>query len=547
MNERRTWLRKLVYVALMVVLCVPLSYLSQPATKTSAGGSLASLRKEFKLSQAELGDIDPSSATMKLATMGLGGVAVNLLWERANEYKKKEDWIELGATLEQIVKLQPNFYKVWDFQAHNLSYNISAEFDDYHDRYTYVIKGISFLKEGFEKNENEPRLLHRIGWYIGQKIGRSDEHKQFRHLFKIDWNDLFHAHDDLNPNRTDEARDNWLVSKEYYRQAESLANRLANQGIPLKTSPLLFYSEAPKSQINYAETREIEGRFLLPPDRQATKSAWETARGDWLDYGHRPLPTSFGITVRLEDQENLEDLAADLKQKIETLLPGVREKLHEEKLSKFPPDVREAIRTPKANRTHDQMTLASENEYKTAVAWDEVADQAPADKRIEVKRLANELIRTEGQINAISTQRMTVNYEYWRVRGLAEPEEDTLEARRLTYEAGDLVNKSEIFEAIPVYEKAWKKWRQVIDRFPRIAGESVSADELVEDINRYRNTLAKVGKKFPQPFILQDVIDISEQKITFSPEELAKKEREAREKALHEEQPKEKSNSDGSG
>jgi hypothetical protein len=242
----------------------------------------------------------------------------------------------------------------------------------------------------------------------------------------------------------------------------------------------------------------------------------------------------------LEDQENLEDLAADLKQKIEALLPGVREKLHEEKLSKFPADVREAIRTPKANRTHDQMTLASEHEYKTEVGWDEVADQAAPDKRVEVKRLANELIRTEGQINAISTQRMTVNYEYWRVRGLAEPEEDTLEARRLTYEAGDLVNKSEIFKAIPVYEEAWKKWRQVIDRFPRMAGESVSADELVEDINRYRNTLAKVGKKFPQPFILQDVIDISEQKVTFSPEELAKMEREATLKARESRQRAEK-------
>ena len=178
MSERKTFIRKLIYGALIVLLWIPLSRMSQPATKTNPGGTLASLRKDLKLSQAELGDIDPTSATMKLATMGLGGVAVNLLWDRANEYKKKEDWIALGATLEQIVKLQPNFYKVWDFQAHNLSYNISAEFDDYHDRYTYVIRGINFLKEGVEKNENEPRLLHRIGWYIGQKIGRSDEHKQ---------------------------------------------------------------------------------------------------------------------------------------------------------------------------------------------------------------------------------------------------------------------------------------------------------------------------------------------------------------------------------
>ena len=67
----------------------------------------------------------------------------------------------------------------------------------------------------------------------------------------------------------------------------------------------------------------------------------------------------------------------------------------------------------------------------------------------------------------------------------------------------------------------------MIDRHPRMAGESVSADELVEDINRYRKTLDKFGRKFPQPFILQDVIDIAAQKVVFLPEELAKKDREA--------------------
>ena len=44
--------------------------------------------------------------------------------------------------------LQPNFVSVWVFQGWNLSYNVSVEFDDYHDRYRWVIKGIDFLKRG---------------------------------------------------------------------------------------------------------------------------------------------------------------------------------------------------------------------------------------------------------------------------------------------------------------------------------------------------------------------------------------------------------------
>jgi hypothetical protein len=528
MSERKTLVRKLIYGAVIVVLWVPLARLSQPAAKESSGGWLATLRKKYKLSQAELGDIDPTSATMKLATMGLGGVAVNLLWDRANEYKKKEDWIALGATLEQIVKLQPNFYKVWDFQAHNLSYNVSAEFDDYHDRYTYVIRGINFLKQGFEKNETEPRLLNRIGWYIGQKIGRADEYKQYRRMFKEDWNNLFHAHD--NPDRTPEERDNWLVAREYHRKGEALADTLEKRGIPLRTTPLLFYSEAPKSLINYSETRQLEGRFISDEDRKETKRSWEKAFREWTEYGRRELPTSFGIKIRLEDQESQQDLAARLQKQLEEMLPGVRERLRKEKLAALPPNIREALQTPREQRSPDQIALAGEHEHKATVTWDEVADAAPPDKIVEAKRLANNLMRAEAQINAIITERSKVNYEYLRTRGEAEPEEATLEARRLTYEGGQEMDRANYDKAIPLYEEAWKKWREVIDRHPRMAGESVSADEIVEDINRYKKALSTFGRKFPEPFILQDVIDIAELKVTPTPEDLDRKEREARQK-----------------
>ncbi len=532
MSERKTLVRKLIYGAIMVVLFVPLSLLSQPATKESSGGMLARLRKEKKLSQAELGDIDPSSATMKLATLGLGGVAVNLLWERANEYKKKEDWVALGATLEQIVKLQPHFYKVWDFQAHNLSYNLSAEFDDYHDRYTYVIRGINFLKQGFEKNENEPRLLNRLGWYIGQKIGRSDEHKQYRRLFREDWNNLFHASDD--PDRTLEERDNWLVAREYHRRAEALADTNLSRNIPLKTTPLLFYSEAPKSQINYSETRQLEGKFIVEDEAQETKRAWQTGLAEWLEFGRRPLPTSFGITIRLEDQENLETLAIELTEKLEAMLPGVSERLHDEKLAELPANVREAIRTPYEQRTPDQINLAGQHEHNTTVTWDEVADEAPAEQLVEAQRLANDLMRAVAQVNAISTERGKVNYEYWRTRAEAESEDLTMEARKLTYSAADAMDKGNVEKAIEDYEKAWTKWREVVDRHPRMAGESVSADEIAEEVNRYRKALSFFGRKFPQPFILQDVLDVAEMKVIYTPEQIAGKERAAREKRAKE-------------
>ncbi|HSO48304.1 MAG TPA: hypothetical protein VLQ68_10280 [Rhizobiaceae bacterium] len=174
MSQDLSFWRKVVYIGVIVLLLFPLFWIGQPATRTSAGGVLARLRADNDLSQAELGEIDPAGESMKLATLGLRNVAANLLWEKSFEYKKKEDWEGLSATLNQITKLQPNFITVWEHQAHNLSYNVSVEFDDYRMRYHWVKKGIDFLAEGIRKNRENPRLLHNTGWITGQKIGRAD-------------------------------------------------------------------------------------------------------------------------------------------------------------------------------------------------------------------------------------------------------------------------------------------------------------------------------------------------------------------------------------
>jgi len=222
MSERTSFLRKVIYGCIIAVLLLPLAYLSQPATTESEGGVLARMRAEYKLTPAKLGEIDPASETIKLATLGLRGVAANLLWEKAIEYKKKEDWTGLSATLEQITHLQPNFIAVWRFQAWNLSYNVSVEFDDYRDRYFWVIKGINFLKEGKKYNAEDPRLMWDTGWFIAQKIGRADEHKQYRRLFRED--------DDFNGSLPRSQRDNWLVGRTEFIKAQQLVD---GRGIPI--------------------------------------------------------------------------------------------------------------------------------------------------------------------------------------------------------------------------------------------------------------------------------------------------------------------------
>ena len=94
MTQNASFIRKIIYGCGIIVLLFPLFLLGQPATTSpdgsrdgssgSAGGKLAQLRSEYGLSQAELGQIDPASETMKMATLGLRAFAANILWTKAN-------------------------------------------------------------------------------------------------------------------------------------------------------------------------------------------------------------------------------------------------------------------------------------------------------------------------------------------------------------------------------------------------------------------------------------------------------------------------------
>ncbi|MEA1950369.1 MAG: IRE (iron responsive element), partial [Planctomycetota bacterium] len=246
MSRNRSFRRKIIYLIAIGLLLPVLYWLGHPEAqstkdaKGSPGGKLAQIRREQKLSLTQLGQIDPTSETIKLATFGMRPIAANLLWAKANDYKMKKDWTNLSATLNQLTKVQPNIIEFWRFQGWNLAYNCSTEFDDYRQRYRWVIKGIEFIKLGQNYNDREPRLLSNIGWIISQKIGRADEHKQFRKMFRAD--------DDYHGARPKDERDNWLVGKRWYKKAEVMVDTM---DVPITgDSPLIFRSKRPMCQMN---------------------------------------------------------------------------------------------------------------------------------------------------------------------------------------------------------------------------------------------------------------------------------------------------------
>jgi hypothetical protein len=513
MTERRSFYRKLGYMIAIAILWFPIYEISHPASvdadgSRSPGGKLSQLRDEYQLSDAALGEIDPASQTAELATLGLGGVAVQLLWDSAHQYQMKEDWASLKAVLEQIIRLEPHFWTVWDFQGHNLSYNISVEFDDYRDRFYWVMQGIDFLKQGVKFNSTDPRFIARIGWFYGNKIGRADEHVQYRRLFKKQQEE-----------KNERLTDNWLVAHDWYLQAQNLVE----SGKPLRVyigetadahntkpgerapSALLFFSEAPMSLINYADNLEEDGTF-----GDTAKAAWENASEEWMRYAGRDLNTSYGYTVQLGDLELLRKQIDDLNKQLEKLLPGQMEKLHKAKLAALSDEERQALNKNPMQRTRDEANTANAAEAKTKVTWEEVILAAPAAERTEPRRINDELVELQHKANTIDTYRDIVNYNYWSARCQAEPTDACLSARDLLYQAGQAYKETKLFDAKKLYEDAFAKWRIVLDQSPVLRSSSIMADELVDEVNKYKKVLGKIpGSKFPDKFVLQDMIDLN--------------------------------------
>lgn len=498
MTERASFIRKVGYGIAIAVLALFMWWLSNPATINTEGGKLSQLRTEYGLAQMNLGEVDPASETIKLATLGLRGIAVNVLWNQANQAKMKEDWTTLTATLEQLAKLQPNFITFWKFQAWNLTYNVSVEFDDYRDRYYYVRRGIQFLREGERYNVDSPQLLWDLGWFVGQKIGRADEYRQYRRLFRED------DYDYRPEESTLDERDNWLAGKEWYLEAiDSVDHKGHSLG---RKSERDFYSSPAKSQMNYAEAIEEEGQF------DKARLAWIKAAQEWRDFGNTIIEHSTGVRLQLGSQPRLEDEVAELRTKLDDLLPGTRDKIVQEKRESLTPDQRALLDLPA-----DQVPVAqAEERYqldaKVQVTDREVAERIASDSpenRNRALQLANEIGRVDQQLQYTINYKRDANYDYWQTRADFEQTTNAIEARRLMLEADRKMKfDADAVAAKKLYEEGFDRWRMVVDEFPSLLDEDgMTGEDILEFVKKYRSVLEQLEESIPDDFPLWEIIE----------------------------------------
>lgn len=324
MNRLTVRQRKMVYAAVAVLLLIPIIGLGAPASKGGGANELrswlAQSRDKHDLGEASLGDVDPTSATMNLVLLGMRGVAASVLWNQAEEFKQRKNFSQLKQTVESIILLQPHFKAVWQFQAWNLGYNVSAECDAVADRYFWLKEGAKFLMRGVDRNKLVPELYFDTGRFVGSKLGLADEREAYREFFIHD-PDVERWHggpdEDINP----QGQDNYLVAREWYLRAnEVLEHKGVEQHIMDQS---LFIAYPYRSLMDYARAMQKDGvkgdlDAMSPSQVEAAyqewaknvRAAWDRAYDEWTNiYGRLKFNSAgFGVLLLENDPSGLAEL-----------------------------------------------------------------------------------------------------------------------------------------------------------------------------------------------------------------------------------------------
>ncbi len=504
MNRTTALGRKLIYLAVLVAMLIPLYLLGQPAGgQGDLGGRLSVMRHQFNIAESDLGEISPASETMKLASLGLRGVAATLLWNKAHEYRVLHEWDRLKATLNNIALLQPHFDKVWEHQAHNLAYNVSVEFDDYRQRYEMVREGTEFLTRGVRQNTNATRLVWYTGWFYGSKMGMSDEKVQFRRLFADD--EVLHE-SLLTENiavDSPEARgplgkpDNWLVGRLWLNHGYDLVD----SGVKIRRqTPLNFFDTGPKWRIKHAESIESEGIL----DERA-QNAWQMAAEDWEAFGNRSIPTTSPFTIKLGELDVLKAQKEDKLARFRELNKEVYDAERQKLIDKMPRDMKEYWQKPESELTYEQKALLPSINEGLLPDLVSIAKRSDPAVRLEAVNLIDEMADLDDRIRMTNGYRTQINYPYWEALAEAEQEERTVKARRLIYEAEQANDAAELDKAIDLYEEAFAIWAQIFDDYPLLVLDDTSED-LYESVQRYM--VAIDSRDIPEDFPLATFVDM---------------------------------------
>jgi hypothetical protein len=413
-------------------------------------------KRRKDLGEAAIGQVDTGSFMLKLALLGgARGIAANVLWTRAEELKREQDWDRMAATVDLITKLQPHFLSVWTFQGWNLAYNVAVEWDAPEDKYEWIKKGIKFLQDGVQKNRKSPDLIWDTAWTYYHKLGFSDESIILRRLFRDDDDEDFKTYTEPEGGQKVVGNDNFQLAYGWFSRSVGLVDegeaRLATgaesnldyvdptpqrKGRP---GDLAFRSMPAHAQTRYAIGLEKESMFGIPATfGEVARNAWAKGLTEWVKFGEFEFDAFNDPEkkkVRIDDHTNPERL--------------------------------------------ERLT-------KTQQYWTE--------------RWSNQM-----------------NYRYWKDRCAAEMTAQGVQARQLFYE-GTLAYKTSDFEAaVEKFRDGLNIWKNLLEKHPAYRDDEFGKKDTGLILKRYVRALKQLGEEQPKDMPFKELLAAAEQDNTVDP------------------------------
>lgn len=186
---------------------------------------------------------------------GFRGIAVDILWIRAEALKNQGKFYELLALTKFIANVQPEYPTVWSYLAWNMAYNLSYDTENTAERKAWIVSGIETLKEGIAINPESPQLFFELGQIY-----------QIRLLYEKRMEDAFRQ----------DGIDRLIEANKWFEKMYALPN------CPYKYAIILPYSYARKGNIEkgLAILEEMTKRY--PQETNLLKTAIDDYRAEYI-------------------------------------------------------------------------------------------------------------------------------------------------------------------------------------------------------------------------------------------------------------------------
>lgn len=440
-------------------------------------------KDNLELGEATLGEVDTGSFMLKLALLGgARGVAANVLWTRAIELQRIQEWDRMKTTVNLITKLQPHFLAVWTYQSWNLAYNVSVEWDAPEDKYDWIKQGINFVRDGVLKNQKSPDLQWDTAWYYYHKLGFADEAIILRKLFRDDKDEAFKT----NPINKSIQNDNFQVASGWFDSAVNLvdsgSDRLSSsleRGVEYVDAPiqrkgragdLAFRSMPAHAQTRYATSLEKESIKDVPATfGELARQEWGNALIAWKKFGDYAYETPNEIQladgrlmrtkVRIADGEDF--------------------------------SVFEQMKTPEFWKNEQDIEVTSEDAARLA-----------DNRKYWTDRWGSQM-----------------NYPYWTDRCRAEGTAQGVLARQKFYEGTKAYRRADFENAVNLYRDGLNIWKDLLSRHKNYSDDVLNQKDTGLIVKRFKRAYiqAGLGDDLPKETPFLDYIKLAEADTSVDP------------------------------